>query len=72
MFKECMENIDTDVVVYGVNPLTLTLKDQICNSCYCQAYSSYNVCSDNLVLDQLITTNLYFSLFSSFIWLIIY
>ena len=26
MFKECMENIDTDVVVYGVNPFNSQIK----------------------------------------------
>ena len=34
--------------------LTLQLPDQICNSPYCQTYNSYNVSSENLVLDQLI------------------
>ena len=34
--------------------LTLKLPDQICNSLCCQPYSSYNVNSENLVLDQLI------------------
>ena len=34
--------------------LTLYLPDQICNSHYCQPCNSYNVSSENLVLDQLI------------------
>ena len=34
--------------------LTLSLSGQICNSPYCQLYSSYIVSSENLVLDQLI------------------
>ena len=38
----------------GINPLTLQLPDQICNSPYCQTYNSYNVSSENLILDQLI------------------
>ena len=37
----------------GINPLTLQLPDQICNSPYCQTYNSYKVSSENLVLDQL-------------------
>ena len=41
--------------------LTLQLSDQICNSSYCQPYDSYNVSSENLVLDQLIILNLIFS-----------
>ena len=45
--------------------LTLYLPDQICNSHYCQPYNSYNVSSENLVLDQLIITKLIFSVFSS-------
>ena len=36
-------------------PLTLKLPDQVCYSPYCQPYSSPHVCSENLVLDQLIT-----------------
>ena len=32
--------------------LTLSLPDQICNSPYCRPYNSYNVSSENLVLDQ--------------------
>ena len=35
-------------------------KDQICNSPYCQPYNSYNVNSENLVLDQLIIPKLIF------------
>ena len=41
-------------------PLTLYLSDQICNSPYCQPYNSYNVSSENLVLDQLIIPKLIF------------
>ena len=52
--------------------LTLYPPDQICNSHYCQPYNSYNVSSENLVLDQLIITKLIFSVFSSLIWLILY
>ena len=40
--------------------LTLKLSDQICNSPYCQPYSSYNVSSENVVLDQLILPKLIF------------
>ena len=40
--------------------LTLQLPDQICNSSYCQPYDSYNVSSENLVLDQLIIPKLIF------------
>ena len=38
--------------------LTLLLPDQIRNSPYCQPYNSYNVSSENLVLDQLIIPKL--------------
>ena len=38
--------------------LTFWLPDQICNSPYCQPYNSYNVSSENLVLDQLIIPKL--------------
>ena len=38
--------------------LTLLLPDQICNSPYRQPYNSYNVSSENLVLDQLIIPKL--------------
>ena len=38
--------------------LTLSLPDQVCNSPYCQPYNSYDVSSENLVLDQLIIPNL--------------
>ena len=41
--------------------LTLKLPDQICNSPYCQPYNSYNVSSENLVVDQLIILQLTFS-----------
>ena len=40
--------------------LTLKLPDPICNSPYCRPYSSYNVSSENLVLDQLIIPKLIF------------
>ena len=40
--------------------LTLYLPDQICNSHYCQPYNSYNVSSENLILDQLIIPKLIF------------
>ena len=36
------------------------LPDQFCNSPYCQPYNSYNVSSENLVLDQLIIPKLIF------------
>ena len=42
--------------------LTLSLPDQICNSPYCQPSNSYNVSSENLVLDQLIIPKLIFFL----------
>ena len=32
----------------------------MCNSSYCQPYNSYNVSSENLVLDQLIIPKLIF------------
>ena len=48
--------------------LTLELSDQICNSLYCQPYSSYNVNSENLVLDQLIIPKLiYFFIHISYL-----
>ena len=48
--------------------LTLELPDQICNSLYCQPYSSYNVNSENLVLDQLIIPKLiYFFIHISYL-----
>ena len=40
--------------------LTLKPPDQICNSPYCRPYNSYNVSSENLVLDQLIIPKLIF------------
>ena len=40
-------------------------KDQICNnSPYCQPHNSYNVSSENLILDQLINPKLIFFLYS--------
>ena len=48
--------------------LNLELPDQICNSLYCQPYSSYNVNSENLVLDQLIIPKLiYFFIHISYL-----
>ena len=41
----------------ALNSLTLKLPYQICNSPYGQQYNSYNVCLENLVLDQLILPN---------------
>ena len=38
--------------------------DQICHFPYCQPYNSYNVSSENLVLDQLIIPKLKFFLYS--------
>ena len=38
--------------------LTLKLPNQICNSPHCQLYNSYNVSSENLILDQLIIPKL--------------
>ena len=52
--------------------VTLELPDQIFTSPYCQPYNSYNVSSENLVLDQVIIPKLTFSLFSLLIWLILY
>ena len=46
--------------------------NQICNSPYSQSYNSYNVSSENLVVDQLIILKFIFSLFSSLTWLILY
>ena len=40
--------------------LTLYLPDQICNSPYYQPYNSYDVSSENLVLDQPIIPKLIF------------
>ena len=39
---------------------TLQLPDQIFNSSYCQPYNSYDVSSENLLLDQLIISKLIF------------
>ena len=48
--------------------LTLELPDQICNSLYCQPYSSYDVNPENLVLDQLIIPKLiYFFIHISYL-----
>ena len=43
-------------------PLTNLLPDQVCNSPQCQQYNTYNVSSDNLLLDQLIIPKLIFIL----------
>ena len=40
--------------------MSLTCKDKIGNSPYCQPYNSYDVSSENLVLDQLIIPKLIF------------
>ena len=40
--------------------LTLELPDQIFTSPHCQPYNSYNVSSENLVLDQVIIPKLTF------------
>ena len=40
--------------------LTLKLPVQICHSPYCEPYSSYDVSSESLVLDQLIIPKLIF------------
>ena len=50
--------------------LTLKLPDQICNSPHCQLYNSYNVSSENLVLNQLIIPKLISLLI--LIWLMLY
>ena len=46
--------------VFHANPYT---PDQIYNSPHCQPHNSYNVSSENLVLDQLITHKLIFFFF---------
>ena len=43
--------------------------DHISNSPYCLSYNSHDVILENLVLDQLISPNWYFSLFSSLVCL---
>ena len=43
-------------------PLTNLLPDQVCNYPQCQQYNTYNVSSDNLLLDQLIIPKLIFIL----------
>ena len=50
------------IIFFNIMTLTLQLPDQICNSPYCQPYNSYNVSSENLVLDQLIIPKLIFFL----------
>ena len=56
-----LSNIQSSNCYLSVFPhLTLWLPDQICNSPYCQLYNSYNVSSENLILDQLIIPKLIF------------
>ena len=52
--------------------LTLNSQDLISNSPYCLPYSSCDVCLEKLVLDQLTIPYWYFSLFSSFVYLMLY
>ena len=48
--------------------LILLLPDKICNSPYYQPYNSYNVSSENLVLDQQIIPKLiFFFIFISYL-----
>ena len=47
------KNYWLDFSVRVLKCLTLQLPDQICHSPYCQLCNSYNVSSENLVLDQL-------------------
>ena len=47
--------------------LTLYLQDQMCNSLYCQLYSSYHVSSENLVFDQLIPKFIVFSILITYL-----
>ena len=46
--------------VKELSDLTFKLSDQICNSPYCQPSNSFDVTSENLVLDQLIIPKLIF------------
>ena len=43
--------------ILSFNPF---VPDQIFNSSYCQPYNSYNISSENLILDQLIIPKLIF------------
>ena len=56
-------------IYFAVNPLTP--RSNLSFSLL-SPHNSYNVSSENLVLDQLIIPKLIFSLFSSLIWLIFY
>ena len=49
--QSALVSLCTKIVCFA---LTLQLPDQICNFSYSQPYNSYNVSSENLVLDQLI------------------
>ena len=57
----------TDPQQCGIYLLTPQLPDQICNSPHCQPYNSYNVISENFVLDQLIISKLIFFLYSHYL-----
>ena len=57
--------------IFTFNPLTPN-SHLISNSPYCLSYSSCDVSLENLLLDQLIIPNWYFSLFSSLACLILY
>ena len=46
--------------VYIARDWPFKLPDQSCDSSSCQPYNSYNVSSENLVLDQLIIPNMIF------------
>ena len=50
---------DNSLLAFGAHfPLTLSFPDQIFNSLYRQPYNSFNVSSENLVLDQIIIPKL--------------
>ena len=49
--QSALVSLCTKIVCFA---LTLQIPDQICNFSYSQPYNSYNVSSENLVLDQLI------------------
>ena len=55
-----MKENNDHLLTHGFTTLTLSFPDQILNSPYCQPCSSYNVSSENLVLDQLIIPKLIF------------
>ena len=59
-FKNVWGKLVTRCVCVDHKGLTLELPDQICHSSYCRSYNSYNVSSENLVLDQLIIPKLIF------------